>query len=684
MPAPATARCWRRARRSTSWRSATARTSPAATQAAGATARRSRSAASRVTFHPAGHVLGSAQIAVEHGGLRIVVSGDYKRRARPDLRAVRAGALRRLHHRGDLRPAGLPPSRRTAARSRRLLHSVAPVPRARPSRRRLCARQGAARDPPAARRRLRPADLHPRRAGRSSATTTRAEGIELGELRPATVEDGDKARLRRRDRRRPAVGLRRPLGAPLPRSGRLLRLGLDAHPPARQAARRRAAADHLRPCRLGRADRHHHARPAPREVWVTHGREEALVRWCELNGIAGPAAASRRLRGRGRLMQRLRRPARPPGADAVAQRQAEAASPTISATRRRSRPRAGAGRAHRRPRHRRRSSRPCCATLVAERIDPVLFALFLRLCRRPRRDRLADLAGHACTARRTATPTLAEVVDRLQAASRADGAAVLARLLDRPDVAGPLRPHQAGHRRLAHRRLGAARQAGAGRFRRRSTSPRSRSSGTGWQPPYADAVRLAGGQGAEARAGGAGALFRPVMLSHPVGDGDLDKLDPADYAAEWKWDGIRVQAVREGGVAPALFAHRRRHLRRLSRRRRGDGLRRRARRRTAGRRAPARRTGTFSDLQQRLNRKTVSAEDAGATIRPSSALRPAASSGEDLRAARLHASAARGWRPRRHGSTRRASTCRRWSPFADWRRARRHARARRRIRSSRA
>jgi putative mRNA 3-end processing factor len=24
----------------------------------------------------------------------------------------------------------------------------------------------------------------------------------------------------------------------------------------------------------------------PEEVWVTHGREEALVRWCELAGIA--------------------------------------------------------------------------------------------------------------------------------------------------------------------------------------------------------------------------------------------------------------------------------------------------------------------------------------------------------------------------------------------------------------
>ncbi|MCW1842957.1 ligase-associated DNA damage response exonuclease [Prosthecomicrobium hirschii] len=37
----------------------------------------------RVTFHPAGHVLGSAQIALEAGGCRIVVSGDYKRQLDP-------------------------------------------------------------------------------------------------------------------------------------------------------------------------------------------------------------------------------------------------------------------------------------------------------------------------------------------------------------------------------------------------------------------------------------------------------------------------------------------------------------------------------------------------------------------------------------------------------------------------
>ena len=40
-----------------------------------------------VTYHPAGHVLGSAQIAVKWRGLTIVVSGDYKRQADPTCAA---------------------------------------------------------------------------------------------------------------------------------------------------------------------------------------------------------------------------------------------------------------------------------------------------------------------------------------------------------------------------------------------------------------------------------------------------------------------------------------------------------------------------------------------------------------------------------------------------------------------
>ncbi|MEJ2540620.1 MAG: ligase-associated DNA damage response exonuclease [Gemmatimonadota bacterium] len=39
----------------------------------------------RVSFHPAGHILGSAQIRIEHGGRVCVVTGDYKRHADPTV-----------------------------------------------------------------------------------------------------------------------------------------------------------------------------------------------------------------------------------------------------------------------------------------------------------------------------------------------------------------------------------------------------------------------------------------------------------------------------------------------------------------------------------------------------------------------------------------------------------------------
>jgi DNA ligase-1 len=44
------------------------------------------------------------------------------------------------------------------------------------------------------------------------------------------------------------------------------------------------------------------------------------------------------------------------------------------------------------------------------------------------------------------------------------------------------------------------------------------------------------------------ARFRPVMLAQAIDEGDFARLEAADYAAEWKWDGIRVQAAHEGGV----------------------------------------------------------------------------------------------------------------------------------------
>ena len=44
------------------------------------------------------------------------------------------------------------------------------------------------------------------------------------------------------------------------------------------------------------------------------------------------------------------------------------------------------------------------------------------------------------------------------------------------------------------------------------------------------------------------ARFHPLMLSHPIdAERDLDRLDPAEFAAEWKWDGIRVQLIAAKG-----------------------------------------------------------------------------------------------------------------------------------------
>jgi DNA ligase-1 len=67
------------------------------------------------------------------------------------------------------------------------------------------------------------------------------------------------------------------------------------------------------------------------------------------------------------------------------------------------------------------------------------------------------------------------------------------------------------------------------------------------EPPYGDLFAWLEGR-SERPSSQAPGRFRPVMLAHAIDEGaDFAKLDPADYAAEWKWDGIRVQAVNENG-----------------------------------------------------------------------------------------------------------------------------------------
>ncbi|HKP77994.1 MAG TPA: cisplatin damage response ATP-dependent DNA ligase, partial [Phenylobacterium sp.] len=68
------------------------------------------------------------------------------------------------------------------------------------------------------------------------------------------------------------------------------------------------------------------------------------------------------------------------------------------------------------------------------------------------------------------------------------------------------------------------------------------------RPPYEDLFAWLEGR-SEKPSSEHPARFRPVMLAQAIDEAvDFAKLDRADYAAEWKWDGIRVQAAHEGGV----------------------------------------------------------------------------------------------------------------------------------------
>ena len=95
----------------------------------------------RVSLHPAGHILGSAQVRLEHAGRVWVASGDYKVEPDDDLRGVRADPLSCVHQRVHLRPADLPlASPAGGLRGHRRV--VAGQPRRGPLERAVCLRAG--------------------------------------------------------------------------------------------------------------------------------------------------------------------------------------------------------------------------------------------------------------------------------------------------------------------------------------------------------------------------------------------------------------------------------------------------------------------------------------------------------------------------------------------------------------
>jgi DNA ligase-1 len=78
----------------------------------------------------------------------------------------------------------------------------------------------------------------------------------------------------------------------------------------------------------------------------------------------------------------------------------------------------------------------------------------------------------------------------------------------------------------------------------------------GLAPPYSELFAWLEGR-AEKPASSDPAQFRPPMLAHALDDADLAGLEAGDFLAEWKWDGIRVQAVaarHDNGAIARLYS----------------------------------------------------------------------------------------------------------------------------------
>ncbi len=181
---------------------------------------------------------------------------------------------------------------------------------------------------------------------------------------------------------------------------------------------------------------------------------------------------------------------------------------------------------------------------VEARMDPVLFGWSY--------DYVGDLAETVALvwpARPGANrePELSEVVEALRTASRAEVQPLIERWLDALDADGRwalLKLLTGGLRVGFSGRLAKQACADLGRVEAREIEEV-------WHalsPPYEDLFAWLEGRSERPSADHPG-RFRPVMLAQPIDEAvDFAKLDAADYAAEWKWDGIRVQAVSERGV----------------------------------------------------------------------------------------------------------------------------------------
>lgn len=180
--------------------------------------------------------------------------------------------------------------------------------------------------------------------------------------------------------------------------------------------------------------------------------------------------------------------------------------------------------------------------LIEERVDPVLY--------RMSRDFVGDSAEtiallwpEPAVPPDTSEPlTLAQVVDTLGSISKSDAPGVLASMLDRLEA-----DERFALLKLA---MGALRAGVSARLAKTALAQAFdldveavEEVWHGLTPPYDTLFGWAEGRSPQPTTESV-PVFRPFMLAHPLEETEVS-LD--DYAAEWKWDGIRVQLVHVAG-----------------------------------------------------------------------------------------------------------------------------------------
>ncbi len=178
-------------------------------------------------------------------------------------------------------------------------------------------------------------------------------------------------------------------------------------------------------------------------------------------------------------------------------------------------------------------------TLIGERTDPVLFALSY--------DYVGDLSETVALmwpaerVDKTHPPSLGEIVDTLAHTGKTHLPKILSGLLDRLDEKGRwalLKLITGGLRIGVSARLAKTALASIGGREVNEIEE----IWPGLEPPYEGLFAWIEGKAEKPQVSDP-APFRPVMLAHAIEEREFDTLDAVDFSAEWKWDGIRIQAV---------------------------------------------------------------------------------------------------------------------------------------------